>query len=80
MSSHNIWRNISAKTARKNSTLCISQRRRFTNRPNQPCKSGEKSKSMNKSVIALFCVLNISIFRIGTYTSVLILFYCVIGC
>ena len=28
------------------------QRRRFTNHPNRPCKSGEKYKSVNKSVLA----------------------------
>ena len=55
-------------------------RRRFTNHPNRPCKSGKKSKSMNKIVIVLFCVLNISIFRIGTYSPELTLFSCDIGC
>ena len=57
-----------------------SRRGRFTNHPNRPCKSGKKSKSMNKSVLALFCVPNISIFRINTYFPVLTLFSCVIGC
>ena len=60
--------------------IMSDEMRRFTNHPNWPCKSGEKSKSMNKSVIALFCVLNISIFRIGTYSAVLTLFSCVIRC
>ena len=41
------------------------------NHPNRPCKSGKKSESMNKSVLALFCVPNISIFRIDTYFSCL---------
>ena len=50
------------------------------NHPNRPCKSGEKSKSMNKSVIVLFCVPNISIFGIDTYSPVLTFFSCVIGC
>ena len=55
------------------------ERRRFTNHPNRPCKS-RKNQSMNKSVIALCCVLNISILRIGTYSPVLTLFSCVIEC
>ena len=61
-------------------SLKNNERRRFMNHPNQPCKSGKKSKSMNKSVVALFCVPNISIFRINTYSPVLTLFSCVIGC
>ena len=32
----------------------VEQRRRFKNHPNRPCKSGEKSKSMNKGVIVHF--------------------------
>ena len=57
-----------------------AQRRKFTNHPNRPCKLGEKSESVNKSVIVFFCLLNISIFRICTYSSVLTLFSCVTGC
>ena len=60
--------------------VVFQQRRRFTNHPNQPCKSGEKWKSMNESVITLFCLPNISIFRIDTYSSMLTLFSCVIWC
>ena len=46
------------------------------NHPNRPCKSGKKSKPVNKGVLALLCVPNISIFRIDTYFPVLTLFSC----
>ena len=55
------------------------QWRKFTNHPDRPCKSWKKSKSVNKSVLAIFCVPNISIYWIDTYFPVLTLFACVMG-
>ena len=40
----------------------------------------EKSKSLNESGIALFCLPNKSTFMNSTYSLVLVLFSCAIGC